>query len=369
MNVGITCYPTHGGSGVVATELGIKLAQRGHQVHFITYRWPFRLVGYHRHVCYHQVDVPDYPLFKYPPYCLALASKMAQVAQEEHLDLLHVHYAIPHAAAAYMARQMVSFQPKVITTLHGTDITLVGNDPSFYSITKFSIEVSDGITAVSEFLRRQTQLDFHITRPIQVIHNFIDTRKFRPRRGKGNQPFGMDKILMHISNFRPVKRIADVIKVFATVRASVPAKLVMIGDGPERTHGEILARELHLEDDIHFLGNVGDVAELLAAAHLFLLPSDKESFGLGALEAMSCGVPVIGCRRGGLPEVVPHGQAGFLTSVGDVEAMSDYALKILTDESLQGEMGEKARRHAVKAFDAQLIVPQYEALYRETLNQ
>jgi N-acetyl-alpha-D-glucosaminyl L-malate synthase BshA len=369
VKIGITCYPTYGGSGVVATELGIKLAQRGHRIHFITYRWPFRLAGFHRGVCYHQVDVPSYPLFKYPPYCLALATKMADVASREGLDLLHAHYAIPHATAAFMARQMVSPAPMVITTLHGTDITLVGADPFFHRIIKFSTEASDGVTAVSNYLKEETCKQFQVERSIRVIYNFVDTRRFRPLQGKRENSFGDGKILMHISNFRPVKRIMDIVRIFARVRQAITAKLVMVGDGPERAPAEALVDELKLGGDVHFLGNQVSVEELLGQADLFLLPTDKESFGLVALEAMSCGVPVIGCQAGGLPEVVLHGQTGFLAPVGDVEVMSEYALKILIDDNLRKKMGEQARQRALEIFDAQLIVPQYEAFYRRTLGK
>jgi len=358
MKIGITCYPTYGGSGVVATELGVKLAQRGHQVHFITYRWPFRLSGFHRGVCYHQVDVPTYPLFKYPPYCLALTTKMAEVASREGLDLLHAHYAIPHATAAFMARQMVSPAPKVITTLHGTDITLVGADQSFY-----------GIIKVSSYLKEETRKKFQVARPIQVIYNFVDTQRFRPLQGKRENSFGDGKILMHISNFRPVKRIGDIVRIFANMRKALSAKLVMIGDGPERASAEALADELKLGGEVHFLGNQVGVEQLLGQADLFLLPTDGESFGLGALEAMSCGVPVIGCQKGGLPEVVLHGQTGYLAPVGDVEAMSQCALKILTDDDLRKEMGENARQRVLETFDAKLIVPQYEEFYRQVVGE
>lgn len=367
MKIGITCYPTYGGSGVVATELGVKLAQRGHQVHFITYRWPFRLAGFQPGVSYHQVEVSTYPLFQYPPYCLALSAKMAEIAQSEQLDLLHAHYAIPHATAAYMARQMVSPSPKVITTLHGTDVTLVGNDPSFYSIIKFSIEASDGVTAVSEYLKGETREQFQIKSPIRVISNFVNTQKFQPCEEGEGPCFGAEKVLMHTSNFRPVKRIKDIVRVFANVRKAISAKLVMIGDGPERVPAESLVRELGLEQEVHFLGQQTNVESLLPEADLFLLLSDKESFGLGALEAMSCGVPVIGCQKGGLPEVVLHGQTGFLAPVGDVEAMSEYALKILTDDDLRKQMGENARQRVLKSFDAELIVPQYEEFYRQVV--
>jgi N-acetyl-alpha-D-glucosaminyl L-malate synthase BshA len=294
---------------------------------------------------------------------------MAEVAAREKLDLLHVHYAIPHATAAQMARQMISPAPRIITTLHGTDITLLGADPSFHGIIKFSTEASDGVTAVSEYLKEETQRRFQVERPIKVIYNFVDVERFQPARDGRENCIGDGKILMHISNFRPVKRIEDVVRTFAGVRRSVQARLVMVGDGPERVGAEALAGELGLAEDVHFLGNQVGVEQLLSQADLFLLPSDKESFGLGALEAMSCGVPVIGCRVGGLPEVVLHGETGFLTAVGDVKAMVEHALKILTDDELSQKMGENARQRVVNNFDGRSIVSRYEAYYRQVLQQ
>jgi N-acetyl-alpha-D-glucosaminyl L-malate synthase BshA len=288
---------------------------------------------------------------------------MAQVAGEERLDLLHVHYAIPHATAAFMARQMVSHRLRVITTLHGTDITLVGNEPSFHGIVKFSTTASDGVTAVSEYLKRQTVEQFQVDRSIEVIYNFVDTQRFRPGTNGQSSCFGSGKVLMHISNFRPVKRILDIVQVFARVRRVLPARLVMIGDGPERLPAEALAEELGLQDDVHFLGQQIGVEKLLGQADLFLLPSDGESFGLGALEAMSCGVPVIGCQKGGLPEVVVDGETGFLAPVGDVQKMAEDALKILQNSRLHKQMGDNARDRVVTSFDAEQIVPQYEDFY------
>jgi len=368
MRIGITCYPTYGGSGVVATELGLDLARRGHQVHFITYRWPFRLSGYRRNVSYHQVDTPEYPLFKYPPYCLALSSKMAQVAREERLELLHVHYAIPHATAAFMARQMVSHRLRVITTLHGTDITLVGNDPSFHDIVRFSTESSDGITAVSRYLQEETVARFGIRQPIEVIYNFIDPERFRPRRGPRREFPGDRKILMHVSNFRPVKRVNDVIEIFRRVRDDLPAELVMVGDGPDRAAAEARTEELGLKDEVHFLGRQLEVESLLPQADLFLLPSDRESFGLVALEAMSCGVPVVGYRAGGLPEVVADGETGYLAGVGEIDRLAGLAGKILADDDLRSGMGRQARQRVREHFHSDIIIPRYEALYERVLS-
>lgn len=368
MRIGITCYPSYGGSGVVATELGLDLARRGHRVHFITYRWPFRLTGYHRNVSYHQVDTPDYPLFKYPPYCLALSAKMAQVAREERLELLHVHYAIPHATAAFMARQMVSHRLRVITTLHGTDITLVGNDPSFHDIVRFSTESSDGITAVSRYLREQTVQRFRIEQPIEVIYNFIDPDRFQPRSGPRKEFLADRKIVMHVSNFRPVKRIGDVIEIFGKIRQNVSAALVMVGDGPERPAAEARVEELGLKEEVHFLGRQLEVESLLPQADLFLLPSDRESFGLVALEAMSCGVPVLGYRAGGLPEVVTDGESGYLAGVGEVGRLAERAGKLLADDELRAEMGRRARQRVEEHFHSDIIIPRYEAFYQQVLS-
>jgi len=368
MRIGITCYPTYGGSGVVATELGLDLARRGHRIHFITYRWPFRLSGYRRNVSYHQVDTPEYPLFKYPPYCLALSAKMAQVAREERLELLHVHYAIPHATAAFMARQMVSHPLRVITTLHGTDITLVGQDPSFHDIVRFSTESSDGITAVSRYLQEETIRRFQVERPIEVIYNFVDPDRFRPRSSPRTEFPGDRKILMHVSNFRPVKRIDDVIEIFRRVRQTIPSALVMIGDGPDRPAAEARTEELGLKEEVHFLGQQLEMESLLPQADLFLLPSDRESFGLVALEAMSCGVPVIGYQAGGLPEVVTDGETGYLAGVGEIDRLAELAGALLADDGLRAEMGARARQRVEEHFHSDIIIPQYEALYERVLS-
>ena len=330
LKIGITCYPTYGGSGVVATELGIELAARGHDVHFITSSAPFRLTGREANIHFHQVELFHYPLFEHPPYDLALATRMAEVAEWEHLDLLHVHYAIPHSLSAYLAKQMLATRGihlPFITTLHGTDITLVGLDRSYLPITRFGIEQSDGVTAISSYLRERTEQDFRIKRPIEVIRNFVncDVYVAKPELIAAMRPEyaeASEKLLVHLSNFRPVKRIADVIKVFARVAEAMPARLMLIGDGPDRSTAEYLARKLGVRDRIHFLGKQDNVNELLPIADLMLMPSEMESFGLAALEAMACRVPAIATRVGGVPELIDDGSNGILCEVGDVEAMA-----------------------------------------------
>ena len=372
MKIGITCYPVYGGSGVVATELGIQLARRGHEVHFITYAQPFRLPYYMERIYYHEVDVPKYPLFDYPPYDLALAAAMHNTALKRHLDLLHVHYAIPHAASAWMAREMGSNKLKVVTTLHGTDITLVGQDPSFYSITRFSIQKSDGITAVSESLCRETVLRFDVPKEaIRVIPNFVDLQQYR----RDLKPCHRDtlaepgeKILMHISNFRPVKRLADGVRVFARVAKRIPARFIVIGDGPDRAKAQAVADEEGIADRVVFLGKQESVAELLSCADLFLLPSENEAFGLGALEAMACGVPVVATAVGGVPEVVTQGEAGLLAPVGDIDEMAADALYLLEDRDRWRQFSAAARRTAEK-FSAELVIPMYEGYYDEVLSR
>ena len=366
MKIGITCYPTYGGSGTVATELGKALAARGHKVHFISYSLPYRLTEFDENISFHEVSTMRYPLFEYPPYSLALAAKMAEVVESENLELLHVHYAIPHAASAYLAKQMLGGKPKIITTLHGTDITIVGNDESYFRVTKFSIDQSDGITAVSNFLKRETEEGFQIQTPIEVIPNFIDVDKFvRSPRCCERRMFGaMDKhIVMHISNFRPVKRIEDVVSVFALINAEVPSKLLMVGDGPHRSMALRMAEKLGVSSDILFLGKQIDIAGLLSIADIFLLTSESESFGLSALEAMSCQVPVIGTNAGGLPEVVEDGRTGWLAEVGDVEYMAERGKQILTDSELLNEMRKNARQVAVEKFPQDKIVDMYEKYY------
>lgn len=374
MKIGITCYPTYGGSGAVATELGIALAARGHEVHFITYQQPFRLPSFLPRVFFHEVEVGRYPLFEYPPYDLALAVKMHEVVRDHALDVLHCHYAIPHATSAWIAREMLresGQDVRVVTTLHGTDITIVGQERSFFTITKFSIEKSDSVTAVSDYLRDETYRAFGCTGcAVEVIHNFIDPAVFD--RARYPSPFppellGGRKVLMHISNFRAVKRVRDVVKVFAEVQRAVPCMLVMVGDGPERVEAEAEARALGVHADVHFLGKIDSVAPLLAGADLFLLPSQTESFGLSALEALACGVPVIASDVGGLPEVIRHGETGYLRPLGDVSAMAQDAIALLNDDARWLTMSQSAALDARTRFTDRDVVAQYEALYRRTV--
>jgi N-acetyl-alpha-D-glucosaminyl L-malate synthase BshA len=374
MKIGITCYPTYGGSGAVATELGIALAQRGHEVHFITYQQPFRLPAFLPRVFFHEVDVVRYPLFEYPPYDLALAVRMHEVVREHELDLLHAHYAIPHATSAWIAREMLEdngTSVRIITTLHGTDITLVGQDPSFQRITKFSIERSDGLTAVSRFLKEETYKAFGCTGcAVEVIHNFIDPTVYdrslyRPELRE--QLGGGRAVLMHVSNFRPVKRVRDIVQIFAQVQRVIPSVLVMVGDGPERACAEQEARALGVHDSTHFLGRLDPVAPLLASADLFLLPSQSESFGLSALEALACGVPVVASNAGGLPEVVRSGVTGVLREVGDVDGMAAAAIAILGDRDRWQVMSEAAAADARARFSRDDVVARYEAFYARTL--
>ena len=372
MKIGITCYPTYGGSGVVATELGIELAARGHEIHFISYAMPIRLSSTYERIHFHEVEVTSYPLFDHPPYTLALATKMLEVAEQASLDLLHVHYAIPHSVSALLARMMA--QPKqlpFITTLHGTDITLVGSDRSYLPITRFSIEQSDGVTSISNYLRDRTIREFEIRRPIEVIPNFVNCDQYmrcadqsaRKQWAQHNEP-----ILMHLSNFRPVKRITDVVEIFALVREKIPAKLVMMGDGPDRGAAEYIVRKKNLSKDVFFLGKQDNVREKLGLADLFLLPSEEESFGLAALEAMACEVPVIASNVGGLPEVVTDGVDGYLIPPHDVETGAERALEILTRPDRGRSMGQKARINARAKYCANDVIPMYEAYYRRVLN-
>jgi N-acetyl-alpha-D-glucosaminyl L-malate synthase BshA len=371
IKIGIVCYPTFGGSGVVATELGKALAQEGHKVHFITYSQPTRLDFLNENLYYHEVDFRSYPLFEFQPYELALASKMVSVVKNEKLDLLHVHYAIPHASAAYMAKQILRSQGiyiPVVTTLHGTDITLVGKDPSYEPVVTFSINQSDGVTAVSEDLKRETFQYFQILNDIEVIPNFIDLEKFKKQKKdhfkKAICPNG-ESLVVHTSNFRKVKRIPDVIQIFANVRREIPAKLLMIGDGPERNHAEKMCRELGICDDIRFLGKLEAVEEVLSVADLFLMPSEKESFGLAALEAMACEVPVISTNTGGLPELNVQGVTGFMSPVGDVEDMTRKSLFVLDPNNLP-RFKENALKRA-QEFDISKILPVYENYYQKIL--
>ncbi len=369
MRIGIVCYPTFGGSGVLATELGKALAQEGHAVHFITYQQPVRLTEFLPNLFYHEVQVPTYPLFDFPPYETALASTMVDVIRNHELDLLHVHYAIPHASAAYMAKQILQTEGKnipVITTLHGTDITLVGRDKTYEPVVTFSINQSDAITAVSENLRQETLNHFRIEKPIHVIQNFVDTSRFRRKPIDAFRqvlaPKG-EKILIHASNFRRIKRIPDVVRIFAGVRAAMPAKLLFIGDGPERSTAEELSRELGVFDCVRFVGKQDQIEDILSIADLFLLTSEYESFGLAALEAMAAGVPVISTNVGGLAEINLDGETGYACAVGDIESMSRHAIDLLKDPA-QLERFRKAARIQAARFDIQHILPQYEALYR-----
>ncbi|SMG34062.1 N-acetyl-alpha-D-glucosaminyl L-malate synthase BshA [Marivirga sericea] len=373
MNIGIVCYPTFGGSGVVATELGKALAKNGHNVHFITYSQPTRLDFFNENLFYHEVDIRTYPLFQYPPYELALASKMVDVAQHEKLDLLHVHYAIPHASAAYMAKQILkekNINIPVVTTLHGTDITLVGKDPSYEPVVTFSINKSDGVTAVSEDLKKDTLEHFDIYQHIEVIPNFIDLNRFKRQKKEHFKtaicPNG-EKLLVHTSNFRKVKRVEDVIHVFNNVRKIIPAKLLLVGDGPERIKMEKLCRELGTCEDIRFLGKMEAVEEVLSVSDLFLMPSEKESFGLAALEAMSCEVPVLSSNAGGIPELNIDGETGFTCNVGDVKDMTEKALYILADENL--DRFKTAALERAKKFDITNILPLYENFYDKILKK
>src|SRR5467141_4584039 len=373
MRIGITCYPTYGGSGAVATELGLELARRGHEVHFISYASPFRLRGYAERVTFHEVTQTEYPLLEQSsPYALALAVKQHEVAMRENLDLMHVHYAIPHAATAWLAKQMLKAQRdlKIVTTLHGTDITLVGRDPSYYTLTKFSIEQSDRVTAVSAYLREETYRAFGCGQcDVRVIPNFISTADYHPATDDSDRkrlaPKG-HRVLVHVSNFRPVKRIGDVVKIFAGVRKKLAATLVLVGDGPDRDPAEHQVDELGLSKDVRFLGKVEDVGDVLRGADLFLLPSATDSFGLAALEAMACAVPVIASSAGGIPEVVESGKTGFLAPPGDVATMDERALRVL-EIPAEHERLKRAAAALALELSADRVVPRYEQLYEEVL--
>jgi N-acetyl-alpha-D-glucosaminyl L-malate synthase BshA len=372
MRIGIVCYPTFGGSGVLATELGKALADKGHQVHFITYQQPVRLNEFNANIFYHEVRVTTYPLFDFPPYETALASAMVDVINNHQLDLLHVHYAIPHASAAYMAKKIVEADGRyipVITTLHGTDITLVGKDKTFAPVVAFSINQSDAITAVSQNLKDETFRTFPIEKDIRVIHNFVDTNRFRKKPIDAFRrviaPNG-ERIVMHASNFRKIKRVQDIVRIFEIVRETLPSKLLFVGDGPERSGAESLCRELNIQDDVRFVGKQEQMEEILAVADLFLLTSEYESFGLAALEAMAAGVPVVSTNAGGLPEIAIHGETGFLDEIGDIHGMSAHAIQILADDKTLERFKGNAAAHA-KNFDIHRIVPQYEALYNRFL--
>jgi L-malate glycosyltransferase len=373
LNIGITCYPTYGGSGIVATELGLELANRGHEVHFITYANPIRLDPDIPRIHYHEVEVSNYPLFQYPPYSLALASRMADVAESYDLDLLHVHYAIPHSISAMLAQQMLAAQRRLpfVTTLHGTDITLVGSDPSYFPITKFSMEHSNGITAISEYLRRQTVEVFSIPNEIRVIYNFVNCNLYHPDNEKTGAaayaPKG-EKLLIHLSNFRPVKRVLDCVRVLAEVRKQVPAHLLMVGDGPDRGGAEHLARELKVDRHISFLGKQNHVERLIPLAHVLLMPSELESFGLAALEGMACGVVPVVTRVGGVPELITAGEDGFLEDVGDIRGLAAHVVALLKDDDLHYRMAKAGRLNATSRFCSDRIIPQYEKYYEDVLN-
>lgn len=378
LKIGITCYPTYGGSGVVATELGLELAQRGHDIHFISYAQPIRLDRPTANIHYHEVEVSRYPLFDYPPYDLALATRMAEVSELYDLDLLHVHYAIPHSVSALLARQMLAAGAKkrklpFVTTLHGTDITLVGQDRSYLPITRYSIEQSDGVTAISEYLRERTVREFEVKNHIEVIYNFVNCdvycrdKNFAERRMQ-YAPKG-ERILVHVSNFRPVKRITDVIEIFDRVRKQIPAKLLLMGDGPDRSPAEWLAVQKGIHNDVIFLGKREQVYETLAISDVLLMPSELESFGLAALEAMASEVVPIATRVGGVPEVIEHGKSGFLADVGDVQTMARDAVEILRDESRLRAMGKQCREAARARFCTTRIIPQYEQFYRRVVER
>jgi len=363
VKIGITCYPTYGGSGIVATELGLELAARGHDVHFITYANPIRLDPDTPRIFYHEVEVSTYPLFEYPPYALALASRMMEVAEYQKLDLLHVHYAIPHSISALLAQQMTTsrYLP-FVTTLHGTDITLVGADRSYFPITKFSIEQSDGITTISEFMRKRTEEFFGITKPVEVIHNFVNCELYKPdpeaqRKGP--------KRILHISNFRPVKRVLDCIRAFAKVRPHVEAELWLAGDGPERSPAEQLARELHVDQHVRFLGKQDHMERLIPRMYALHLPSETEAFGLAALEAMACGVPPVATLSGGLPDLITHGLDGFMEPVADTDAQAERLVELLSDEAVHDRMAAAARHTAKTRFCTDLLIPRYEEYYKK----
>ncbi|HUZ05129.1 MAG TPA: N-acetyl-alpha-D-glucosaminyl L-malate synthase BshA [Acidobacteriaceae bacterium] len=375
MKIGITCYPTYGGSGVVATELGIELAERGHEVHFISYSQPFRLAGRESQIHYHEVPVSNYPLFEFPPYDLALATRMSEVAEYYDLDLLHVHYAIPHSVSALLARQMLAREGRrlpFVTTLHGTDITLVGADRAYLPITRYAIDESDGVTAISDYLRQRTVETFGTTRQIEVISNFVNCDIYvrdpdRAAKLRAQYASPDERVLVHLSNFRPVKRVRDVVEIFARVAQQMPARLLMIGDGPERSAAEWLAFQLKIHDRVLFLGKQDSVHELLPVADLMLMPSELESFGLAALEAMACGVPTIGTAVGGVPELIDNEVTGMLFPVGAVDAMGNAAVALLKDPSRLQQMAQAGRAVARKTFCASRVIPHYEKFYESVL--
>ncbi|UMZ73227.1 N-acetyl-alpha-D-glucosaminyl L-malate synthase BshA [Natranaerofaba carboxydovora] len=374
MKIAMICYPTHGGSGVVATELGKQLVKRGHEIHFVSYQLPFRLNDFYQNIYFHEVDVPSYPLFKYPPYSLALSSRLAELVKEYEIEVIHSHYAIPHSICANLAKDMIQEnKPKVVTTLHGTDITLVGNDPSFFEITKYGMEKSDALTCVSKDLKNVTKDIFKINQNPEVIYNFIDPEEYNPVDVNPDLKEELDledeKLIIHISNFRPVKRVLDVIKIFNEIQKEVSSKLLMVGDGVDRRKAEMKAKEFGIEHKIKFLGKQDKINSLMAISDLLLLPSEKESFGLVALEAMAFNVPVIATNSGGLPEVIDDGVTGYLADVGDIDKMADRAVYILKNSKIQEEMGKGSRKRALDLFNADNVVRQYEKMYEQIINE
>ncbi|MGG4104191.1 N-acetyl-alpha-D-glucosaminyl L-malate synthase BshA [Paenibacillus lautus] len=372
LKIGITCYPSLGGSGVVATELGKLLAEQGHQVHFIAHSIPFRLGTFHKNIFYHEVEVNDYYVFRYPPYDLSLATKMAQVAKMQQLDVLHVHYAVPHAVCAFLAKQMVGDQLKVVTTLHGTDITVLAQDESLKDLIRLAINESDAVTAVSQDLIRETRELLDISRDIDLTYNFVDPRVYYPRDSESLRKDYADpneKILMHISNFRPVKRVADVLEIFAQVQEQVPAKLLLVGEGPELPKIQCRINELGLANKVHFLGKQDEIAHVISMADVLLLPSEKESFGLVALEAMACGVPTVGSTAGGIPELITHGETGYLAPIGDTYSMAQHVLEILKDEALSERLRKACLHRSKTMFCNELIRGKYEEIYYRVLGR
>lgn len=372
LKIGITCYPSLGGSGVVATELGKLLAEKGHEVHFISHSVPFRLGSFHKNIKYHEVDVSDYYVFRYPPYDLSLATKMAQVAKQQELDVLHVHYAVPHAVCAFLAKQMVGDKLKVVTTLHGTDITVLAQDESLKDLIRLAINESDAVTSVSKDLTRETREVLDITREIDLTYNFVDPREYYPRNTcncKSDFAEPGEKVLMHISNFRPVKRVGDVVEVFNKVQGQVPAKLLFVGEGPDLPKIQWKIREMGLEDKVHFLGKQDDIAQVISMADLLLLPSEKESFGLVALEAMACGVPTVGSIAGGIPELITHGETGYLAPIGDVDAMAEHCLTLLTQPEQMKRFREACLQRAKNDFSSERMMETYESIYYRVLQR
>lgn len=372
LKIGITCYPSLGGSGVVATELGKLLAEKGHEVHFISHSVPFRLGSFHKNIMYHEVDVSDYYVFRYPPYDLSLATKMAQVAKQQNLDVLHVHYAVPHAVCAFLAKQMVGDKLKVVTTLHGTDITVLAQDESLKDLIRLAINESDAVTSVSKDLTRETREVLDITRDIDLTYNFVDTREYYPRDicpCSNNFAEPGEKVLMHISNFRPVKRVGDVVEVFRRVQEKIPSRLLFVGEGPDLPKIQWKIREMGLEDKVHFLGKQDDIAQVISMADVLLLPSEKESFGLVALEAMACGVPTVGSIAGGIPELVTHGETGYLAPIGDVNAMAEYCVSLLSQPDQMKRFREACLLRARNDFSSERMMETYESIYYRVLQR